>query len=103
MTGFEDLNKTELLELIRHQTGRRLSRKLNNNELIEILNTGILRSYSETEKTRLQLEQFIDKNWEYYQTNLPCKGQVNEGKCTIYKCPEARHIGCYLAVKKYLK
>lgn len=94
-----ELNKTELIELLRLQTGRRLSRTLSNNELIEMMNTGEITRFARTEHSRMRLEQFIQKNWDYYQTNLPCRGQINEGNCTIFRCPEGRHIDCYLNVK----
>jgi len=97
-----ELNKTELTELFRIQTGRRLSRSLSNDELITAINTGEIVRSARTEKTRMKLEKFIAKNWDFYQTNLPCRGQVNEGKCSVFRCPEGRHIDCYLNVKDQL-
>lgn len=94
-----ELNKTELIEILRLQTGRRVSRTLATNDIINMLDTGSISTFSKTEKTRYRLEQFIEKNWDYYQTNLPCRGEPNEGKCTVYRCPEGRHVDCYLNVK----
>jgi len=98
-----DLNKTELLELIRQQTGVRLSPNSTIEELVETINTGHILSSSAVESGRRKLQLFITDNWEFFQTNLPCRGQINEGKCTIFKCPNSRFINCYQNVKEHLK
>jgi outer membrane protein assembly factor BamA len=95
----QDLNKSELIELIKQQTGRRISPSLSNEELIAIANTGEIKGISATESTRKRLQVFIDKNKTLYQANLPCLGQLNEGKCTIFKCSEMRHTDCWNNLK----
>ncbi len=100
---FENFNKTELIELHRIQHGRRISRSTSNQSLIEMMENGRIDRISPKEKTRAKLQVFIKSNWSLYQTNLPCRGQINEGQCTVFKCPEARHVDCYLNVKSQIK
>lgn len=102
MDDLTQLNKTELINIIKAQTGRRVSRTLSTEELIDMISNGNYSRFAKTEQSRVRLELFIEKNWDFYQTNLPCRGQFNEGKCTKFKCPESRHINCFLNVKDQL-
>jgi len=97
--NLEELNKTELLELIRQQLGRRVDSNLTKANLIRIVEMGKLEKVSKLEESRYKLELFIDKNKQYYQTNLPCRGQINEGKCTQFKCSEILHLSCFSNIK----
>ena len=99
---FNQLNKSELLELLRLQTGRRVSTINTQEELITMLNGEDLHRFAKTEGTRAKLQIFIEKNWELYQTNLPCRGKPNEGKCTIFRCPDGRHVNCYMNVQSQM-
>lgn len=103
MVELETLNKTELLDLIRRQTGRRVSSLLTLEELRGIVNGNPITEFSKTEVTRKKLEIFIEQNWEFYQIYLPCRGQVNEGKCTIFNCSEGLHTECWLNIKDQIK
>lgn len=98
--NLEELNKTELLELIRQQTGKRISSTTSRANLIQMIEMGKVWDISNTEHSRVKLELFIDKNRQYYQTNLPCRGQINEGKCTIFKCSEVLHLSCFSNIKE---
>jgi hypothetical protein len=102
--NLNELNKTELLELCRLHGHARLKEGLTKDRLIEIINNGTTSAddLANTNITRKRLQQFIQDNWELVNTNLPCKGKLNAGKCTIFPCSEARHVSCYLGAKRYL-
>jgi hypothetical protein len=105
MGVLEDLNSfnlTELVEIVRRQTGVVVKRSLSKERLVQIIEDGGLPNSSElasTNESRQTLENFITKNWEWLNSQIPCKGP-NKGKCTIYPCPEARHVDCYLSALK---
>lgn len=117
------LNNTELAQLIRRQTGMVVKRSMGREEMIEVLGNnrplfpggekplpdqmGGGTYYedpeiSNTDSSRKRLQLYIEKNWVGIQSQLPCKGD-NRGRCTIYPCPEARHIDCLLAAGPHLK
>lgn len=99
-----ELNKTELLEICRLHGHARLKEGLPKERIIEIINSGVTTAddIASSNVTRAKLQQFIEDNWDLVQTNLPCKGKPNEGKCTIFPCTEARHVSCYLGAKRYI-
>ncbi len=100
LQNLENLNKTELTELIKIQTGMRISPSSTDDELIAIATTGEIKNLAASNSTRKRLQIFIDKHKEAYQANLPCAGKINEGKCTVYKCSEIRHIDCWNNLKE---
>lgn len=99
------LNITELTQLIRRQTGVIVTRSIGRERMIYLLENGGLpdpASTSATNESRKRLQLYIEKNWTGIQSQLPCKGE-NRGRCTIYPCPEGRHIDCLLAAGPHLK
>lgn len=113
------LNETELAQLIRRQTGLIVARGMGRDRMIELLENGGMPKpegtswdshgvmyfhpeISKTQDSRKRLQLFIEKNWNSLQSQLPCKGE-NRGRCTIYPCPEGRHIDCLLAASSHMK
>lgn len=107
MVDLNALNNSELAHLIRRQTGLVVKRSVSRERLIQILEYGA--SYgptpdevSPTQETRRKLQVYIEKNWVGIQSQLPCKGE-NKGRCTIYGCPEGRHVDCYNSALPHMK
>ncbi len=100
--NFQNLNETELLNIIRRQTGVVVRRSVGRERLMQIAVEGKAPGADElagTTGTRQELQVFIEKNWVWLNSQLPCSGN-DRGKCTIYPCPEGRHLDCYLAAKR---
>jgi hypothetical protein len=105
MDNLELLNITELTYLIRRQTGLVVKRSVSKERLIQLLEYGGLPTAEEispTTESRKRLQLYIEKNWTGIQSQLPCKGE-NRGRCTIYPCPEGRHIDCLLSATPHMK
>lgn len=104
MDIFHVLNITELAQLIRRQTGLVIARSVGKDRMIQILHGQSPEPHelSKTDDTRKKLQIYIEKNWAGIQSQLPCKGE-NRGRCTIYPCPEARHVDCLMAAGPHLK
>lgn len=111
------MNATELLYLVRCQTGLVVKRSVDRARLIEMVvgthqqqqdPTVRQQAYPRAEElaasndSRQKLQVFIEKNWEGVQSQLPCKGE-NRGRCTIYPCPEARHFDCLISAAPHMK
>lgn len=99
------LNATELAHLIRRQTGLVVKRSVGRERLIEILENGggpAAHEVSPTQETRRKLQLYIEKNWTNIQSQLPCKGE-NRGRCTIYGCPEGRHVDCFQSASPHMR
>lgn len=99
------MNCTELTQLIRRQTGMVVAKSIGKDRMIQLLQYGghpEPHELSKTDDSRKRLQLYIEKNWTGIQSQLPCKGE-NRGRCTIYPCPEARHIDCLLAAGPHLK
>jgi hypothetical protein len=110
------LNETELAQLIRRQTGVVIARSVGRDCMLDILENNwipdpnvfldgqgeIPSEVSKTDESRKKLQLYIEKNWNGIQSQLPCKGE-NRGRCTVYPCPEARHVDCLLAAGPHLK
>lgn len=99
------LNETELAQLIRRQTGLVVAKAVSRERLIEMLTNGQPprpEELSRTDDSRRKLQLYVEKNWNGIQSQLPCKGE-NRGRCTIYPCPEGRHVDCLLAAGPHLK
>src|SRR5262245_3345328 len=95
--NLDDLNDTELAAHVRAKTGVIIKRSTPRSRLIEIIEKGVMPTQEEwagTMETRRSLELIIEKNWDWVNSQLPCKGE-NRGKCTVYPCPEGRHVDCY--------
>ena len=100
------LNDTELRYLIRRQTGLVLKRSVTKERLIELMSgdewqTPHPDEVSPSTETRRQLQVYIEKNWSGISSQLPCKGE-NRGRCTIYPCPEGRHVDCLLSATPHM-
>ncbi len=98
------LNTTELLEIIRCQTGLVVRRSVPKERLVQIVEQGGMPTQEElagTNESRRLLQVFIEKNWVQINSQLPCKG-TNRGRCTIYPCPEGRHLDCFGASREHL-
>lgn len=101
----ETLNVTELAYIIRRQTGVVVKRSLPKERLIELIEYGTQPTPDEiagSTTTRKELQQFIEKNWTWVNSQLPCKGP-DKGKCTIYPCPEGRHADCMMSAGDQVK
>lgn len=97
------LNSSELLALIRQSSGFVLRRSTTRERLMEIVRGSPPRTeeVADTTASRLRLQTFIGENINWLSSQLPCKGE-NRGVCTVYPCPEGRHVDCYLSAKKQL-
>lgn len=95
------MNDTELKQLIKIKTRKRP--KGSSEELEIALNDTSKIQESPLAKSRKILEDFLTKNWEKFSTNMPCLGQQNNGKCTIFNCSEVLHIHCYLSAQKFIE
>ena len=105
MPDLRGLNETELLTIIRHQTKLVLRRSVPKERLVQIIEHGLQPAPEElagTTGTRARLQIFVEKNWEWVNSQLPCKGE-NRGRCTIYPCPEARHLDCFMSSSNHAK
>jgi hypothetical protein len=100
-----ELNETELSYLYRRQTGLVLKRSVRKERIIDLLSNGRHPDQDEISSTtdsRKRLQLYVEKNWVGINSQLPCKGE-NRGRCTIYPCPEGRHLDCMLAAKPHLE
>jgi len=105
LPNLDDLNVTELLAILRSQTRMVLRRSVPRERLVRLLEEGGKPPPNElagTNETRRILQGFLEKNWSWICSQLPCKGE-NAGKCTIYPCPEGRHLDCYTANKENIR
>jgi hypothetical protein len=92
-----DMNHTELASIVRRTTGVIVRRSVTRERLIELITNQQMptaEEISDTSRTRRMLQQYIEVRWPYINSQLPCKGE-NRGKCTIYPCPEGRHMDCF--------
>ncbi len=104
MDILHSLNVTELAQLIRRHTGLVVKRSVPKERLIQLLEDGgvpTAEEVSPTSETRKRLQMYIEKNWMGIQSQLPCKGE-NRGRCTIYPCPEGRHVDCLLSATPHM-
>lgn len=105
LPDLRSLNTTELLDIIRRQTGLVVRRSVPHGRLVQLVEDGGMPSQEElagTNESRKVLQLFIEKNWTQINSQLPCKG-VNRGRCTIYPCPEGRHLDCYRSSREHLR
>jgi hypothetical protein len=105
LPALEDLNLTELLAILRSQTRMVLKRSVSRERLIQLIEEGgqpLPEELSGTNETRRILQTFLEKNWSVVVSQIPCKGE-NAGKCTIYPCPEGRHLDCYTSNKEHIR
>lgn len=105
----DELNDTELWELARLElsgTWRRtirLHRSLPRERVIYLIESGSLPQQHEMlMESRMKLEEWIGRNWEMVNSQLPCSGP-DRGKCTRYACPEGRHLSCYSAAADHIR
>jgi hypothetical protein len=102
---YASFNKTELTYLIRNILGVVVRRSVSKDRLVEMIKTGEYpkpEEISPTTESRKKLQVFLENNWSSLNSQLPCKGE-NRGKCTIYPCPEGRHLDCYLSAEPHMK
>jgi len=93
------LNVTELSQLIRQRTGWVVKVSVPKERLVGFLYGQLqltAEDLADTTQSRRSLQVFIEKNWTWVNSQLPCKGE-NRGKCSIYPCPEGRHLDCFNA------
>ena len=94
--NYEGHNQTELAYIYRRHTGLVLKRTVTIDRLIELLTQGgqpLPEEISPTTESRKRLQLYVEKNWNGINSQLPCKGE-NRGRCSIYPCPEGRHLDC---------
>lgn len=105
MDNLHLLNETELAYIIRRQMGLVVKRSVGKERLIQLLEDGGMpteEELSSTTDSRKRLQLYIEKNWEGIQSQLPCKGE-NRGRCTVYPCPEGRHVDCLNAAAPHMR
>ena len=98
------LNTTELTQLIRQRTSWVVKASVPKERLAAFLYGQAhptAEDLAETTMTRYKLQLFIEKNWSLFGSQIPCRGE-NRGKCTIYMCPEGRHVDCYLSAEPHV-
>ena len=99
------LNITELIQIIRQKTGWVIKASVPKERLMAFLygtDQPTIDDLAGTARTRHQLQVFIEKNWDLFASQLPCKGE-NRGRCTIYPCPEGRHVDCFTAAEPHIR
>lgn len=99
------LNETELAYIIRRQTGLVIKRSVRKERLVQLVEEGgavLEEEIAESTRTRKELQLYVEQNWEGVNSQLPCKGP-DKGKCTIYPCPEGRHVDCFLSAGPHIK
>jgi hypothetical protein len=105
----DELNDTELWELLRLQStaawGRpiRLSRGAPREYVIRAIDSGEP-PYPPYEllESRAMLQTWIRNNWTMVNSQIPCSGPL-KGNCTMYPCPEGRHLSCFKAAEPHFK
>lgn len=105
MDVLHTLNNTELAQLIRRHTNLVVKRAVPRERLIQLLEDGGLPTLDEvspTTESRKKLQLYVEKNWMGIQSQLPCKGE-NRGRCTIYPCPEGRHVDCLISATPHMR
>ncbi len=98
---WDDFNNTELSEILRRRTGRRISR-LDRTVLLAALEGSSIEQ-SQQEKTRKRLQLYIEPNFIALQTNFPCYKEVNKGKCAIHSCSDLTHINCSIGAADLMR
>lgn len=104
LNQLHSLNFTELAYIFRRQTGLVIKRSVPITRLIQLLEEGglpLADEISPTTDSRKRLQLYIEKNWNAINSQLPCKGN-DRGHCTIYSCPEGRHIDCLLSATPHM-
>ena len=96
--SYDDLNRTELVELARELDVGNISR-LASREVIYALLDGEVESDPATDcplgEHRQMMERHIQRNFRRLRTQLPgCTG-----KCVSFGCPEGIVLRCWLAFK----
>lgn len=99
------LNYTELSLIYRRQTGLVVKRMVPKERIIQFIYGQAQPTHDEvspTTESRRKLQVYIEQNKTWVESQIPCKGE-NRGKCTIYPCPEGRHLDCWLAAAPHVK
>ena len=104
--GLENLNQSELLQILANSGHGNLRLKVTTprERLIDLIRSDGIphkREISGTARTRLELQEWIETNWDRIGSQLPCTGPTR-GMCTVYPCSEGRHIECYLSAQKHI-
>lgn len=98
------LNVTELRQLIRHSLGLVIRASVPKERLVSFLYGQANPTEADlagTVSSRQTLQNFIEKNWSLFGSQLPCKGETR-GKCTIHLCPEGRHVDCFNSARPHI-
>lgn len=104
LNQLHSLNFTELAYIFRRQTGLAIKRSVPITRLIQLLEDSglpLADEISPTTDSRKRLQLYIEKNWNAINSQLPCKGN-DRGHCTVYNCPEGRHIDCLLSATPHM-
>lgn len=103
----DELNDTELWEMARTQLSSawrrpiRLYRWVSRERVIHLIEANEQPHPDEILlESRLKLEQWVAKNWDLVNSQLPCSGTL-KGRCTLYPCTEGRHLTCYESARKH--
>jgi hypothetical protein len=92
---YDELNRTEIQELIREVDGENAYREAPRKELTDALDESGEIPTCPLEPHRQEMEQHIRKNYRRLRTQLPgC-----DGKCTTYGCPNIVVVRCWTGFK----
>lgn len=88
----EDLNKTELIEILREEGHGNKSRTNGIPRLLRAVDGRDTAEECPLDMQRKTMEKHIQRNWRRIRTQLPrCTG-----KCTTFGCPDTIVVGCWL-------
>ena len=90
-----EINKSELVELLREDGLGSVSRANSRDLLEEALDDDVELEECPLEERRTSMQRHIKRNWRRIRTQLPrCNG-----KCETFGCPDAIVIGCWFRFK----
>jgi hypothetical protein len=90
-----ELNKTELIAILRNEGFGNISRANGIPRLTSALEGDEEAQPCPLEERRTKMERHIRRNWTRIRTQLP----YCNGKCTQFGCPDAVVVGCWLRFK----
>lgn len=91
----DDLNKTELISILREEGFGNKSRENGIDRLTSVLHGEGEARDCPLEPRRAAMQKHIQRNWTRIRTQLPhCNG-----KCLTFGCPDAIVTGCWLRFK----
>lgn len=96
---YDNCNRTELIELVRKRTKRRLN---GSREVLLKALEGELPEVNSIERSRKKLQLFVLDNWDAVQTNVPCIKESTAGRCTSHFCTNYTHFSCLFGAQELI-